>query len=346
VTPGILGMELVRLGLERADTASDAVEVMTELVERYGQYGAGTAGQPRPDAAYDNSYLVADAEQVWALETTGRRWVAKAVDSPYWALSNEATIRTSYDRAASDLEEHARVQGWHRGPGPVDFAAAFSDPQVPLQVSHIRLQRSRQLLGDALKAGPVGFAEAARVLADHYEDTFLDGPKFNPARPDFHTLCMHEHPAGFTWGNTASSVIAVLPATGRPYLWWAATTPCTSVYLPVAVTDPLPEALSVAGTMHGAGPSPEQVPPDRYSDGSYWWAFQALLEAVAGDDGSSYHARQPRVRDRFDRLQRSWLSEVEQAVADDAAHWQHLTARCTEQALRAVRELEAEFADG
>jgi secernin len=85
----------------------------------------------------------------------------------------------------------------------LDFAATFLDPKVPLQVSHIRLQRSRQLPDDILKAhGQVSFDDPRRVLSDHYEDTFLAGPLFNPARPDFLPLCMHDHPAGFTWVNT------------------------------------------------------------------------------------------------------------------------------------------------
>ena len=60
VTPGILGMELLRLGLERGRTAAEAVTVMTDLLETYGQYGAGTVSTDRAAAAYDNSFLVAD----------------------------------------------------------------------------------------------------------------------------------------------------------------------------------------------------------------------------------------------------------------------------------------------
>jgi len=41
-TPKLIGMELVRLGLERGRTAAEAVEVMTGLITRYGQ-GVSTA---------------------------------------------------------------------------------------------------------------------------------------------------------------------------------------------------------------------------------------------------------------------------------------------------------------
>ena len=144
VTPGILGMELLRLGLERGRTAAEAVTVMTDLLETYGQYGAGTVSTDRAAAAYDNSFLVADPTEMWVLETTGRRWVTKRVRNPFWALSNEPTLRDDWEFCTPDLESHATEQGWKRTRERLDFAAAVADPGVPLQVSHIRLQRSRE----------------------------------------------------------------------------------------------------------------------------------------------------------------------------------------------------------
>ncbi len=346
VSPGVLGMELVRLGLECGRSARAAVSAMTDLVERYGQYGAGTVSRDRPAAAYDNSYLIADATEVWVLETTGRRWVTRQVRDSYWALSNEPTLRDDWDSCSADLREYASTNGWADAAGRLDFASTFADPMVPLQVSHLRLRRTRQLLSDAVNGDGVGFVEARGVLSDHYEGTFLGGPKFNPARPDFHTLCMHAHPAGFTWGNTAASMIAVLPATGRPYLWWAATTPCTSVYLPVAVTGTqVPAALSTAGTQHGTGPHPEQAQADLSTAGSYWWSFQNLLEEVVGDDaGSRYHERQPYVRARFDALQQQWLKQVDNlATGGTDDQWRELTEHCVAEAQAAADELVREF---
>jgi secernin len=347
VAPGILGMELLRLGLERGDTAGRAVEVMTELVERYGQWGAGTVSRDRGAAAYDNSYLIADPREVWVVETSGRRWVAKQVENPTWSLSNEPTIGTDWTRSSAGLEEYARHQGWWQHCGRLDFAEAFTDTGTPLQVSHLRLQRSRHMLGDAVKAGPVGFEQVRAVLADHYEGTFLDGPKFNAARPDFLTICMHAHPSGFTWGNTAASAIAVLPVGGRPYLWWAATTPCTSVYLPLTAAG-VPDILSRAGSYTATGPSPEEADKDSYAEDSYWWTFQLLLETVAGDElGTRYHERQAVVRQRFDLLQARWIDAVEALTETNAPDeaWTELTSRCVTEAQRTAQDLIRELQD-
>lgn len=347
IQPGILGMELVRIALERGPTAAEAVAVMCDLIEQYGQWGAGVRGSDRAETAYDNSYLIADSQQVWVLETSGRRWVTRRIAEPSWSISNEPTIRDDWDACASDLVHHAETQGWANAPGILDFAVTFVDPLVPLQVSHIRLQRSRQLLGDTLKAhGAVRFDDARRVLSDHYEDTFLAGPKFNVARPDFLTLCMHEHPSGFTWGNTAASIVAVLPQDGQPFMWWAAAPPCVSVYLPVSVSSPqLPQVLETAGTARGSGPSAEGAPADGYADDSYWWAFQRLLEVVAGDElGSAYRERRPIVRERLDPLQRRWSDEVDGLGADASPRdWQDLTARCTAEAFEAANQLAAKL---
>lgn len=39
IEPGLLGMDLVRLTLERSNSAAHAVEVLTSLLEKYGQGG-------------------------------------------------------------------------------------------------------------------------------------------------------------------------------------------------------------------------------------------------------------------------------------------------------------------
>jgi secernin len=349
--PGILGMELLRLGLERGRTAAEALEVMTALLERHGQWGSGVPGQTPADGAYDNSYVIADGREAWVLETSGRRWVATEVRDSFWSVSNEATIRIDWDRASGDIGDHARDAGWwddQRG-GGLDFAEAYSDPQVPLQVSHIRLQRSRQLLREAVQGGRADLGAARSVLRDHYEGTFLEGPYFNAARPDFLTLCMHSHPSGFTWGNTASSAIFVLPADERPpHLWWAATTPCTSVYAPVFVgAGTVPEVLERAGSARPRSCNPERAPRDASAEDSYWWTFQRLLDAVKGDAlGSAFAARQPQVRATFDELEAVFGDELDHLLESGAGTetLADFTRRCVDRALAAANGLLERFA--
>jgi secernin len=72
-------MELVGLGLERERTAAEAMDVMTALLERHGQWGAGVPVTSPVEGAYDNSYLIAHRREAWVLETSGRRWTSRPV---------------------------------------------------------------------------------------------------------------------------------------------------------------------------------------------------------------------------------------------------------------------------
>jgi hypothetical protein len=93
--PALTGMDLVRLALERAGSAASAVEVITGLLERYGQGGSGhdpalvPAGRP-----YWSSFIVADPADAWVVETSGREWAAEQVDitTGVRAISNRTTI--------------------------------------------------------------------------------------------------------------------------------------------------------------------------------------------------------------------------------------------------------------
>lgn len=94
--PALIGMDLVRLGLERGESARRAVEVITDLLQQYGQGGTGHdpdgATGPKP---YWSSFLVADPIDAWVIETSGTTWAVEQVRETR-AISNRTTI-ASFD---------------------------------------------------------------------------------------------------------------------------------------------------------------------------------------------------------------------------------------------------------
>lgn len=358
---GLLGMDIVRLALERSRTAAEAVDLAGRLVEGFGVFGSGVPGKGHAEGAYDNAFLIADPREAWIVETVGRRWAARCVRQGVASISNQPSIRSAWDRGSADLAAHAIAQGWWPADAPADFdfARAYVDEQVARQVSHLRMMRSRQLLGE--RQGEVTVPWMMRIARDHYEDTFLAGPYFDAADPDVLSLCMHVSPAGFTWGNTATSCVAVLPddADGLPVFWWTPGPPCTGCYVPFFVHGSrLPPSVSQAGAHGKRMVRPDLAQQDTFAPTSYWWLFRRLLDTVKGGAVESrpgfYHARQPVVRARFDALEAEFAAEVpavmEQAAAeratDPAAAAERLdefTARCVQRVCAELDDLLCEF---
>ena len=87
---GLTGMDLLRLALERAATAAEAVEVITTLLEQHGQ--GGGCGYEDRNFTYHNSYLIADPYAAFVLETAGALWEQEKVSQGARSISNGLTI--------------------------------------------------------------------------------------------------------------------------------------------------------------------------------------------------------------------------------------------------------------
>jgi len=90
----LLGMDLVRLALERAQTARQALDVITNLLETYGQ--GGTCSDTS-SFTYHNSFLMADPNEAYVLETADQQWAAQRVESGFRNISNCLSIGSKID---------------------------------------------------------------------------------------------------------------------------------------------------------------------------------------------------------------------------------------------------------
>ena len=257
--PALIGMDLVRLGLERGRTADEALRVITALVERHGQGGSCDAATFR---TYHNSFIVADPTTAWVLETAGRRWAARRVRDRA-AISNLYTIGEEWDACSPGAVEHARAQGWDRQ--PFSFALAYQDPAADLRPRACRLDRARAVL--AGHRAPIRVEEMQALLRDHDGGDLPRGPEELP------TICMHARQCSS--GETAAALVAHLRPSqpGRPRelattIWTAFGSPCLGVFRPV-----YPCAVGLPPELDRGGA--------QYDPGSPWWAFERLQRVVA-----------------------------------------------------------------
>jgi secernin len=283
---GLIGMDLVRLGLERARTATGAVEVMVALLEAHGQ---GGSGHVHLDWPYHNAFLVADPESAWILETSGRHWVARSVRDVA-NISNGLAIGADWERGAADVTSFAVGEGWWAADaGPVDFASAYTDASgVPPNLCDGRRRRGATLL-DAGR-GRHTPADLCAILRDHHADGAVRTPRpFDD--PDYFTLCMHADPLD----NTTAAMVAPLPRDRDAVVpaWVCLGSPCVGAFLPLYLAAEVPQALAA-----GVG-EPDAVSP--------WWRTRALLSLVERD----FARWVPVVRRRWDAF--------EDALRDEAA---------------------------
>ncbi|XP_007234918.3 secernin-3 [Astyanax mexicanus] len=120
----LLGMDLVRLGLERADSAEKAVDVIVELLDKYEQ--GGNCMEDECTFTYHNSFLISDRTEAWVLETSGKYWAAERVESGYRNISNQYSITTKIDKEHPKMREYAKEKGWWDGEVDFSFAEVYS----------------------------------------------------------------------------------------------------------------------------------------------------------------------------------------------------------------------------
>lgn len=118
---GLIGMDLLRLGLERGKTANDSMNIMIELIEKFGQGGP----HYQDGGNYHNSFIITDANEAYVLEVAGDWWIVEKVRD-YRSISNDISIRGKGDLRRDGIIQHAIKKGYCKDDVDFDFALTFS----------------------------------------------------------------------------------------------------------------------------------------------------------------------------------------------------------------------------
>jgi len=279
--PGLTGMDLLRLALERCVTAEDAITCITDLLEQYGQDANG--GYKNKNFYYHNSFLIADQQHAWVLETAGRTWAAENVKD-IRSISNKLSIDEA-DILSHHAKPFAQSVGWWKEGTPFRFQKAYSD-WFYTSMGRAATRQSCTTSMSKNRAGKLTVEDCLQILQTHNQNDL----EFKPSKANTGSVCMHAtsllNPSSTT-GSLVAEIRAVQPHT----LWLTGTAhPCLSIYIPFYFgTDVLKDFKQ----------------PSAQQDESLWWQAEKLHRWINKD----YQKRKALMNDERLTMQKQFIEK-------------------------------------
>jgi dipeptidase len=316
VNSGLTGMDMLRLALERSKNANEAITHITELLEEHGQDACG--GYQNKAFFYHNSYLIADPERAFILETAGKSWALKNVNRA-GSISNGLQIGSDYEKIHLSEEKLSFPFHLFPKPQPFSFSGYFSD----FLYTKVGKARKRQSCSFGLlqnEQGILTVAKAMEILKTHE----VPDSEFNPKKASTASLCMHA--TGLTNpSSTTGSMVTEVRRKAPSTVWLTGTSmPCLSVYIPFFM---------------GTNTLSDFLQPEPKPDASLWWRAEEVHRWICED----YQSRKVAIMDEINALQQSFLIE-EKSLLLAEPNLSELEAFSTDCLLK-VENLYAEWAD-
>ena len=286
---GLIGMDILRLALERSDSAAKAVEVIGELLETYG-----TGGDPLIRPQYFNAnYIIADSNEAYMFESCQRMWAAKKIKHT-GHIGNIYALTDDYDLIGKDVIRQAAQKGWCREDTRINIAQTFSFSDCDYEDGEAYFRYLRQ---EELMTGREPFTVKMMMenLRDHYDTEYRKPLPYDIATSKMPTICCH--PGGMNGCASAASVVCSLDQSAEePFqftYWGSMAPPCCSIFTPKFNIGWIPQELAAADAL--------------YSKDSPWWVFTELERYIS----LSYDDFAPMARQVFQPMEDEFLQQVE-----------------------------------
>ena len=315
---GLTGMDMIRLALERCRRAREAVDQLCYYIEAYGQDACG--GYYNRKFFYHNSFIVADPEEAYVLESAGRHWVFRRL-SGFYAISNRLTIGTEWDAISPQAISFAHDRGWIKKGSDFSFADAYTAPLMS-RLSHAAERRQSCSLAIQARAARQGLttADAIAVLRAH---PVSDG--FTPSRGNMQSVCLHATGL-LTPSQTTASLVAELSTDHHIPRWaTASAAPCLGLFKPFYA------ALAPVGTILDNAPGAKP-------DGSYWWQWEAWHRRAI----RQYREAKKAWQEMIPAIESAWMQKAAELALQNSpgAALQAFSTEAVEDSLQVLEELQ------
>lgn len=300
---GLIGMDLLRLALERSQTARAALDVITHLLAQYGQ--GGNCGFKHA-SYYHNSFLIADPREAWVLETAGPHWAAERVRD-LRSISNGITIGSEFDLASPDLVNYAVQRGWCKGRDDFHFARCYADP---LYTRFSRCEERQCRTTDVLRAqrGKITAETMMQALRDHGAKT---DAQWSPSRGlTTFNVCAHAGYGPIRATQTTGSMVSHLALAQPTHFVTGTAAPCTSIFKPVWLDAGMPDT----------GPAPRGT----HDPATLFWKHEQLHRATL----RNYATRHALYRDERDALEREFVRGALDCANASVEHRRAFSQQC------------------
>ena len=256
---GLTGMDLLRLALERAAAAREALDIITQLIAKHGQGGGG--GYRNRNFRYHNSFIIADPVEAWVLETAGPHWAAQRVRG-LRTISNALSLGSNFDLLSDEAYSFAKQKGWCRSAADFDFARCYGDPfYTAMSGGQLRAACTLSFLQN----------KSGKLTRDDFFDALSDHAGLSPASGwRMKMPCAHS-----SWwptrqaGQTTGSMVSRLKLEDSLHWLTGTSSPCLSVFKPVRLNG----ELLTTGPPAGEG----------FDDESLFWRHERLHRTVLSD---------------------------------------------------------------
>ncbi|MBI5953809.1 MAG: C69 family dipeptidase [Chloroflexi bacterium] len=308
----LLGMDLLRAALERAVTPHEALQVIIDLLEQFGQ--GGNCASHGESMYYHNSFLIANADDAWVLETVDKQWAARQVEDVY-SISNCLTLGDQWDMASPDLVELAVQKGFSKSPGQFHYARDYSDfIYTNFGKGRARCATTTSLLGS--QKGGIDVRVMMGVLRHHKDENF------DPQAAGIFDVdvCMHAGFGPIRASQSTASMVVHLDGDLPTVFVTGTSAPCTGIFKPIWVD----------ASLSALGPDPAST----YDPASLFWSHERLHRATL----LNYPERLKTYSAERDELETRFTRDALNLAKASARERADFSARCFREAAQAEAE--------